>query len=64
MSAIVFGEVDPLDYREALCSCGHERSDHDADDGPEPCWHGWHDSVEGCQCMEYVPDTKTGHVVA
>lgn len=51
---IVFGIADPADYMEPLCYCGHMRSDHYNGQGtpepPDPCWHGWTDRTEGCQC--------------
>ena len=63
----VFGIADPRDYMKPLCTCGHVYDEHydgqgtppdprrtEPEDGEmAPCWDGWHDDVEGCQCLEY-----------
>lgn len=59
MTALVFGEVDPKDYMEPLCGCGHVESEHyDGNGSPPgepggmaPCWYGWDGDTEGCQCL-------------
>jgi hypothetical protein len=54
---LVFGQADPKDYWQPLCGCGHMRSEHYNGQGgydpPTPCWHGWTDKEEGCECDDW-----------
>jgi hypothetical protein len=66
VTALVFGEVDPADYMEPLCECGHMLSEHyDGQGSPPPgsatvedmapCWADWTDRDEGCDCLVWRP---------
>lgn len=59
MNALVFGEANPADYMEPVCyECKHVRSEHYDGNGTPgldlPCWEGWTESEEGCECMGFI----------